>query len=173
MLNKNYWKTVIYASSGASVVSVLFVVFLYKGLQVMPLGGKKEVVAVFLIIAMLLACLVNKRQKVISSFKENFGLCLWVSISTCLFTCIGLWLLFDYSFTNMITEYVMLTEKTLLANKNNILGSGITEAAYKEALINLKNTNMQSILTDHVIKQLFIGIVPSLMISLYFSKNWK
>lgn len=169
LLNKDFFKIALVWSFVAALLSIVFIYFLYENLQINPLGGKKEVVVVFLILAMIAANhFYKQKQKV--SFKVAFSMCFMVSVFTIILTCVFFGFLLESKFPTMIAEYVASTKALMLQNKTQILNSGIDDEAFSLAIKNLNKTDTRAILTDHVIKQLFLGIVPSLLISLYYHK---
>ncbi|MES2797703.1 MAG: DUF4199 domain-containing protein [Bacteroidota bacterium] len=151
----------------------LFLIFLQNMLNINPLGGKKETGIVFLIIAMILAVrTVRQKNGGAIDFKVGYGICFLTTIIASLTSVALLFVFLEYISINCLAEYVETTTKDLLKNRDQIIKNGIAEMAYNDALANIKITNVKSILMDDFIKKIFLSIIPSLMISLYFRRRF-
>jgi Protein of unknown function (DUF4199) len=173
MLNNQQIKNPLLYGFLAGICCFLFLILLQYGLNINPLGGKKEVAVVFLIIAMILATLgVRKANGGAINFKNAYGVCFFTTIITIIVSAFTLYIFLEYISPNTLPEYVQKTSDELLANKVQIIKNGISEQAYDEALKNIKITDKKSILIDDGIKKIFLSIIPSLMISLYFRRRF-
>lgn len=173
MLNKPYIKYPTLYGVLAGISCFLFILLLQKGLAINPLGGKKEVGIIFLILAMILAVQkVRSANRGAINFKNAYGICFFTTLVTIIISVITLYVFLQFISVDTLPNYIKNTTDELVLNKSQIIKNGITEEAYNEALKNIKITNIKSILMDDMIKKIFLSIIPSLMVSLYFRRKF-
>jgi hypothetical protein len=173
MLNKPEIKYPLIYGILASIFCFIFLVVLYKIFNINPLGGKKETSIIFLIIGMVLAV---RSVRIANGggieFGTGFRVCVFTTIITCILSLGFLLIFLQYIAPNSLTEYINVTSIELAKNKTQILANGISEIDYNEAFNNIKITNNKAILIDDFIKKIFLSIVPTIMISLYFRRRF-
>ena len=173
MLNKPEIKYSIIYGFLAGICCFLFLLFLQNILIINPLGGKKETGIVFLIITMILAVrAVRQKNGGAIDFRVGYGICFLTTLIASITSVVLLFVFLEYISINCLADYVEATTQELLKNKVQIIKNGIAETAYNDALVNIKITNIKSILMDDFIKKIFLSIIPSLMISLYFRRRF-
>ena len=151
----------------------MFLIILYNVLNINPLGGKKETAILFVIIAMIAAVAqTRKANGGAIEFGKGYTVCFSTSIISAIVSVIGLYIFLTILSKNSLPEYIQYTSNELVKNKAQIIKNGISETDYTEALKNIKITSVKSILLDDFIKKIFLGIIPSLMISLYYRRRF-
>jgi Protein of unknown function (DUF4199) len=173
MLNRPYIKYPIIYGFLAGVFCFCFLLFLQIGLNINPLGGKKEVGIVFVIIAMILATsAMRKANGGAIEFRAGYGICFSTTIIASIASLGFLYIFLEIISTNTLPQYIQNTTAELVKNKVQIIKNGISEDSFLEALKNIKITTLKSILIDDFIKKIFLSIIPSLMVSLYFRRRF-
>ena len=157
----------------ASICVFISLIILNKALNINPLGGKKEIGIVFVIIAMILAVRAcRKANEGAISLRNGYGVSFFTTLIFCAFSLVFLYLFLEILAPNVLPEYISSTQNELMKNKTQIIKNGISEQAYEDALNGIKKTTLQSILIDDFIKKIFLAIIPSFMISLYFKRRF-
>jgi uncharacterized membrane protein len=173
MLNQPYFKKPLIYGSLAGIANFLLLLVMQFGFSINPLGGKKEVGILFLIVAMVMA--VSTFRKTNGGgleFGKAFGICFLTTIICSFVSIVLLYIFLNYISKGSLPEYILKTANELTVNKIQIIKNGISETDYSDALTNIKKTSVNSILIDDLIKRFFLSIVPSLMISLYFRRKF-
>lgn len=173
MLNKKEIKYPIIYGFLASICCFLLLIILQNGFSINPLGGKKETGFVFVIFAMIWAVKeVRHADGGGITFKKGYGICFLTTIIASLFSVVFLYIFLEYISSDTLPNYISSTTAELIKNKDQILKNGIPASAFNDALSNIKITNLKSILIDDFMKKIFLSIIPSLMISLYFRRRF-
>jgi Protein of unknown function (DUF4199) len=173
MLDKPAYKYPLFYGFIASICCFLFLVILHKVFNINPLGGKKEVSIIFLIVGMALAVsAVRKANGGGLDFGSAFRICIFTTIISCFFSLLFLFIFLNYISPNVLPDYINTTTIELAKNKIQIIANGISETDFNDAYSNIKGTSVKTILIDDFIKKIFLSIVPSLMISLYFRRRF-
>jgi hypothetical protein len=173
MFSSPYFKYPVIYGTLAGIATFVLLIFLQVGLNINPLGGKKEVGVIFLIVAMV--AVVSAYRKANGGgieFGKAFSLCFFTTIITSIVSMLLLYLFLNYISPSSLPEYIAATADQLTVNKDQIIKNGISETDYSDALSNIRKTTVKSILEDDLIKKIFLSIVPSLMISLYFRRKF-
>jgi hypothetical protein len=173
MLNKPEIKYPLIYGFSASIFCYFTLILLSNILKINPLGGKKEVAFLFIILAMILA--VWQARKAFGGaieFGKAFGICFFTNLIASILSSAFLYFFLIKQAPNILPEFIANTSKELLNNKAQILKNGISEEAYNQAIDSLKNTNLQSIIMDDFVKKSFLGIIPSILISFYFKRRF-
>jgi Na+/H+-dicarboxylate symporter len=173
MLNQPYFKYPLFYGILAGIATFLLLLVMQFGFHINPLGGKKEVGIIFVIIAMVLS--VSQYRKANNGgleFGKAFGICFFTTIISGFISLLLLWIFLNIISPNSLSEYINFTVNELIENKIQIIKNGISETDYADALNNMKKTSVKSILEDDFIKKIFLAIVPSFMISLYFKRKF-
>jgi hypothetical protein len=174
MLNKPSIKFPLLYGSIIAITNFLFLMVFTKGLSVNPLGGKKEVLSLLLLpIGMIFAV---KATRLANGggldFGKGFSACFSTTIIACALFFGLLYVFLIYVEPNLITEYINNTSLQMLIDKDQTIKNGISEEVFNDAFENIKKTDVRSIIWDDIIKKILIGIIPSLMISLYFRRRF-
>lgn len=173
MLNKPLIKFPIIYGSLAAVFIFFYIIILDKVLLINPLGGKKETGIIVLIGAMILAVIqVRAANGGGLELGKGYMVCFATTIWASLLSLVFLYLFLNFIAPNCLPEYIKATSDELLKNKGQIIKNGISEQDYNEAYKNIQTTNIKSILIDDFIKKIFLSIIPSFMISLYFRRRF-
>ncbi len=173
MLNKKEIKYPIIYGFAASICCFILLVALQNGFNINPLGGKKETGFVFVILAMILAVQqVRKADSGGITFKKGYGICFLTTLIASFLSVVFLYIFLEFISTQTLSNYVNVTTAELLKNKEQIIKNGISATTFNDALSNIKITNLKSILMDDFMKKIFLSIIPSLMISLYFRRRF-
>lgn len=157
----------------ASICVFISLIILNKALNINPLGGKKEIGIVFAIIAMILAVSAcRKANEGAISLRDGYGISFSTTIIFSIFSLFFLYIFLQILAPDVLPEYILGTQSELIKNKTQIIKNGISEQAYEDALNGIKKTTLKSILIDDFIKKIFLAIIPSFMISLYFKRRF-
>lgn len=173
MLLKPYIKFPLLFGFLASVCVFISLIILNKTLNINPLGGKKEIGIIFLIIAMILAVsATRKANEGAISLRSGYGVSFSTTIIFSIFSLLFLYIFLQILAPNVLPQYILTTQTELIKNKSQIIVNGISEQAYEDALSGINKTTLKSILIDDFIKKIFLAIIPSFMISLYFKRRF-
>ncbi len=173
MLNKSIIKFPIIYGTLAGLACFLFLIFLYNVLKINPLGGKKEVAFVFIILGMILSVwATRKADGGAIEFGKAFGVTFFTTLVAGIISILLLSIFLENLAPTCLDEYIVATKTELIKNHDQIIKNGIAETDYIDALNNIKLTSIKSILIDDFIRKLFLAIIPSLMISLYFRRKF-
>ncbi len=173
MLNKPSFKFPFLYGFMASICFLILLIFLYIVLNINPLGGKKEVGFVFVIFAMIFSVkAVREANGGAISIRNGYGISFFTNLVFCFFCIIFLYIFLENIAPNALKEYIDTTEAELIKNKTQIIKNGISEQAHSDALKGIKTTNVKSILIDDFLKKIFLSIIPSLMVALYFKRRF-
>jgi Protein of unknown function (DUF4199) len=173
MLNKPYVAFPVIYGILAGIATFLLLLIMQFGFDINPLGGKKEVGVIFVIFAMIFVVAgFRKSNGGVIEFKQAFGLCFITTLIASVVSMIFLYVYLQTISPTILPEYISKTAQELTLNKTQIIKNGIAETDFNDALTNIKKTSVKSILQDDFIKKLFLSIVPSFMIALYFKRKF-
>lgn len=171
MLNKPLIRVPVFFGLLAGLVVFCYFLLLY-GLGYLPLGSKKEISVGFNVILMGVAVWYYRRTsgEGYVHLWEGLSICYLSNFVAALISGSLIWLFLTYIDPTVLVKYIEENLKIAALTKAEVIKQ-MDEPTYQQLVRSLKTTTPAAVFGDEIIKKLFLGAIPALLISLYFRRQ--